>query len=82
MCAQSAPTLGRAAQQTEAPGLPVISQISAQYQLGIFLFSFFFFFVFLGLCLQHMEVPTLGVEWELQLPTYTTAHGNARFLTH
>ena len=43
------------------------------------------------------EVPRLGVEWELQLPayttatavpnesvsvTYTTAHGNAKSLTH
>ena len=47
--------------------------------------------------LQHMEVPRLGVESELQLPayttttetrdpgmsaTYTTAHGNAGSLTH
>ena len=36
------------------------------------LFSFFFFF-FLRLHLQHMEIPRLGVESELQLPTYTTA---------
>ena len=35
-----------------------------------FLFSFFFF---LGLYLQHMEVPSLEVESELQLPAYTTA---------
>ena len=27
----------------------------------------------LGLHLQHMEVPKLGVEWGLQLPVYTTA---------
>ena len=32
-----------------------------------------FMYLFLGLCLQHMEVPGLGVEWELQLPVYTTA---------
>ena len=32
--------------------------------------SFFFFWSFLGL---HMEFPRLGVELELQLPTYTTA---------
>ena len=25
----------------------------------------FFFFGFLGLHMQHMEVPSLGVEWEL-----------------
>ena len=32
-----------------------------------------FFSAFLGLCLQHVEVPRLGVESELQLPAYTTA---------
>ena len=32
--------------------------------------------------LQHMEVPRLGVESELQLPAYATAHVNARSLTH
>ena len=32
-----------------------------------------FFGLFLGLYLWHMEVPRLGVESELQLPTYTTA---------
>ena len=32
-----------------------------------------FFFVFLGLHLQHMEVPSLGVELELYLPACTTA---------
>ena len=54
----------------------------------------FFFFCFLGPHLQHMEVPRLGVESELQLlaftttqdpsgtATYTTAHGNAGSLTH
>ena len=31
-----------------------------------FFFSFFFLFVFLGLQLQHMEVPKLGVKSELQ----------------
>ena len=40
----------------------------------MFLFLIFdFYFCFLGLHLQHMEVPKLGVESELQLPTYTTA---------
>ena len=55
----------------------------------------FFFFGFLGPHPQHMEVPRLGVESELQLQTYatattkpatsvtyTTAHGNTRSLTH
>ena len=33
----------------------------------------FFMFCFLGPHLQHMEVPSLGVESELQPPAYTTA---------
>ena len=33
----------------------------------------FFFFTFLGPHLWYMEVPSLGVESELQLPAYTTA---------
>ena len=32
-----------------------------------------FFLCFLGPHLQHMEVPRLGVELELQLPGYATA---------
>ena len=32
-----------------------------------------FFFFFLGPHLQHMEIPRLGVELELQLPAYNTA---------
>ena len=58
----------------------------------------FFFFFFLGPCMQHMEIPRLGVELDLQLlayttatatqapsctsVTYTTARGNTRYLTH
>ena len=38
-----------------------------------FYFYFFWLFVFLGPHPQHMEVPRLGVERELQLPAYTTA---------
>ena len=34
--------------------------------------QFFFFFCFLGLLLRHREVPSLGVNLELQLPAYTT----------
>ena len=34
--------------------------------------SFFFFFLFRA-TLWHMEVSNLGVELELQLPTYATA---------
>ena len=43
---------------------------------GFFCFVFWFFFVlfcFLGLHLQHIEVPRLGVESELQLRAYPTA---------
>ena len=29
--------------------------------------------VFLGLHLRHMELPRLGVQWELQPPAYTIA---------
>ena len=35
--------------------------------------NLFFIFRFLGLHLQHMEIPALGVESELQLLAYTTA---------
>ena len=60
-----------------------------------FLSSFLFFF--LGPHLQHMDIPRLGVELELQLLAYTTATamrdlshiviytaacGNAGSLTH
>ena len=60
-------------------------------------FFFFCFFCFSGLHSWHMEVPRLGVKSELQLLayvtatamwdqshilTYTTAHTNARSLTH
>ena len=57
---------------------------------GFFWFCFLFVFVFLGLYLQHMEVPSLGVQAELQLQqrgiritsvTYTIAHSNAGSLT-
>ena len=41
-----------------------------------------FFLFFLRLHPRHMEVPRLGVKWELQLPARTTAHSNARSLTH
>ena len=41
--------------------------------LNYIYFFNFFFFVFLGLRLQHMEVPRLGVKSELSMPAYTTA---------
>ena len=41
--------------------------------LKAFLNLGYIFFFFLGLLFQHMEVSRLGLEWELQLPDYTTA---------
>ena len=38
-----------------------------------FFFFFFFFLLFRAALKQHMEVPRLGVESELQLLAYTTA---------
>uniref|UniRef100_A0A8D1UMM7 Snurportin-1 n=1 Tax=Sus scrofa TaxID=9823 RepID=A0A8D1UMM7_PIG len=38
-----------------------------------FFFFFFLLFCFLGPRPRHMEVPRLRVQWELQLPAYTTA---------
>ena len=45
----------------------------AQFNLGEFYPSLFACFCFLEPHLQHMEVPRLGAESELQLPTYATA---------
>ena len=54
-------------------GTPVTPfEIKAECSLEGLLFFFLSFF-FLGLHLQHMEVPRLGVELELQLPAYATA---------
>ena len=41
--------------------------------MSIEFFFFFWSFVFFGSHLQHMDVPRLGVEWELQLLAYATA---------
>ena len=40
---------------------------------GLCVLLFVCLFAFLGLHSQHMEVPRLRVESELQLPAYTTA---------
>ena len=42
---------------------------------NIFFFFFFFLVFYLGPHPQHIKVPGLGVESELQLPAYTT-HSN------
>ena len=67
------------------------SSFSFSFFLGFFFF-FFFFFGFLEPHPRHVGIPRLGVESELQLPswqqqiramsvTYITAHGNAGSLT-
>ena len=38
-----------------------------------FIYLLFYFIRFLGPYLEHMKVPRLGVESELQLPVYATA---------
>ena len=56
------------------PGLSSLSGIYSEVELldhTVILFLFLFFI--LGPHVQHMEVPKLGVELELQLPAYTTA---------
>ena len=42
-------------------------------EMKTFFKIFSVFFVFLGLHLEHMEVPSLWVELELQLPAYVRA---------
>ena len=58
-----------------------INVTSKYYVKPMHYLLFFFFFVFLGLHLQYMEVPRLGVKSELQPPAYTTAHTNTGSLT-
>ena len=57
---------------------------STSLDLSFFFFCLFFFFfcLFLGPHLWHREVPWLGLELQLQLLAYTTAHSNAGSLTH
>ena len=43
------------------------------FSVSFSLSSFAHCFFFLGAYLQHMEVPSLGVKLELQLPAYATA---------
>ena len=73
------------------------SPSSSPFHILPFLFYFIYLFVFSGLHPRHREVPRLGVEssccfWPMPQTqqfeiraasaTYTTAHGNARSLTH
>ena len=52
--------------------LDISDPISLHVEEQVFLFLFINFFI-LGPHLRHMEVPSLGVELELQLLAYTTA---------
>ena len=65
--------------QTPGPskGFPTRPHLSADTQADTFLIYTFFFFVFLGPHPQHMQVPRLGVESELQRPAYATATATA-----
>ena len=68
-----------------------------RFILNAVLCFLFFYFIFLGQHPRHMEVPRLGSNWGYSCPptpqpqqhrcrgasvTYTTAHSNARSLTH
>ena len=56
-------------------GLTPLSQVYFHFYIFLDLSCYFFFplLFFLRLHLQHMEVPGLGVESELQLPAHATA---------
>ena len=45
---------------------------SMENMVKYYYYYYYYYFVFLGQHLQHMEVPRLGFESELQLPAYTT----------
>ena len=57
---------------------PIMKGASLYFSFAIILccillyYFIILFFVFLGLHVQHMEVPRLGAESELQRPTYAT----------
>ena len=52
----------------ERVGILVCFSMLEENLLAFFFFFFFLSFVVLGLHPQHMEVPMLGVQSELQLP--------------
>ena len=78
-------------------GTPIFSFLESvfkaeEFYFAVFFYFLFFIFCFLGPHLWHVEVPKLGVRFELQLTayttaiwaksaTYTTAHDSARSLT-
>ena len=55
------------------PAGEIISNGESEAKVAPVTYLVFLFFTFLGPHLLHMEVLRLGVELELQLPTYTTA---------
>ena len=52
---------------------PLVESLFPSLTAFVPFYFIFYFCVSLGPHVQHMEVPKLGVELELQLPTYTTA---------
>ena len=64
-------------QCTKEPSYPIWNSDFYYIKRGVWFvvafFFFFFFFCFLGLHLQCMEVPEIGVKSELQLLAYTIA---------
>ena len=65
----------------DSPGAGEAAQLSVCLLTNSF-FVFCFSFFFLRPHSWHMEIPRLGLELELQLLAYVTAHGNARSLIH
>ena len=61
--------------------IPVFLRIHFELLKNL-LFIYLFIYCLLESHLQHMEVPRLGTELELQLPAYTTAHDDAGPLIH
>ena len=51
----------------------IVDSMSCRRSPMLFYFYLFLIICFLGLHTRHVEVPRLGVEWELQLPASTTA---------
>ena len=57
------------------------THVQIMFLIGILCMVFFFVCLFaFRSALWHVEIPRLGVELELQLATYITAHSNTRFL--
>ena len=66
-----APTSAKSAQKVR--NMDVVLNLLKYTGFSLFVFFIYLFILFLGLYLQHMEVPWLGVKWELQLPASATA---------